>query len=86
MMAFRATDGSKICGWHTIPGPGEAGSDTWKNPASLEHGGGGTWTSYSLDPALVFCSFRWAIPDPISTTMRGRVPTCSPTRLLRLMR
>ena len=50
MMAFRATDGSKIWGWHTIPGPGETGSDTWKNPASLEHGGGGTWTSYSLDP------------------------------------
>jgi alcohol dehydrogenase (cytochrome c) len=50
MMAFRATDGSKIWAWHTIPGPSETGSDTWNNPASLEHGGGGTWTSYSLDP------------------------------------
>ncbi len=50
MMAFRAADGTKIWGWHTIPGPGETGSDTWKNPASVEHGGGGTWTSYSLDP------------------------------------
>jgi len=50
MMAFRATDGTKIWGFHTIPGPGETGSDTWENPASVEHGGGGTWTSYSLDP------------------------------------
>lgn len=50
MMAFRATDGTKIWGFHTIPGLGETGSDTWKNPASIEHGGGGTWTSYSLDP------------------------------------
>ncbi len=50
MMAFRAGDGSKIWGWHTIPSPGETGSETWRNPASIEHGGGGTWTSYSLDP------------------------------------
>jgi alcohol dehydrogenase (cytochrome c) len=49
MMAFRASDGAKIWGFHTIPGPGETGSDTWKNPASIAHGGGGTWTSYSLD-------------------------------------
>ena len=51
MMAFRATDGEKIWGFNTIPGPGETGSNTWKNPASIAHGGGGTWTSYSLDPA-----------------------------------
>lgn len=50
MMAFRATDGTKVWGWHTIPGPGEVGAETWKVPASIEHGGGGTWTSYSLDP------------------------------------
>ena len=50
MMAFRATDGTKVWGWHTIPGPEEPGSETWKKPASIEHGGGGTWTSYSLDP------------------------------------
>ncbi len=51
MMAFRASDGTKLWGFHTIPGPGETGSDTWKNPASIAHGGGGTWTSYSLDRA-----------------------------------
>ena len=51
MMAFRASDGTKLWGFHTIPGPDETGSDTWKNPASIAHGGGGTWTSYSLDRA-----------------------------------
>ena len=50
MMAFRAADGTKIWGFHTIPGSGETGSETWKNPASIAHGGGATWTSYSLDP------------------------------------
>jgi PQQ-dependent dehydrogenase (methanol/ethanol family) len=50
MMAFRAADGTKIWGFHTIPGGGETGTETWKNPASIAHGGGATWTSYSLDP------------------------------------
>ena len=50
MMAFRARDGGKLWGFHTIPSPGETGSETWKIAASIEHGGGGTWTSYSLDP------------------------------------
>ena len=49
MMAVRATDGTVIWRFNTIPGPGETGSDTWENPASFEHGGGATWTSYSLD-------------------------------------
>ena len=51
MMAFRASDGEKVWSFYTIPFPGETGSDTWKNPASAEHGGGSTWTSYSLDAA-----------------------------------
>ncbi|MGD0505131.1 MAG: PQQ-binding-like beta-propeller repeat protein [Steroidobacteraceae bacterium] len=49
VMALRATDGTDIWSFNTIPGPGETGSDTWENPGSYEHGGGATWTSYSLD-------------------------------------
>jgi len=49
MMAFRASDGEKVWSFYTIPAPGEIGSNTWENPASVEHGGGSTWTSYSLD-------------------------------------
>ena len=51
MMAFRTSDGEKIWGFNTIPGRGETGSDTWENASSIAHGGGGTWTSYSLDPS-----------------------------------
>jgi alcohol dehydrogenase (cytochrome c) len=51
MMAFRLTDGEKIWGFNLIPGPGETGSETWKNLDSIAHGGGGTWTSFSLDAA-----------------------------------
>jgi alcohol dehydrogenase (cytochrome c) len=51
MMAFGGADGTKIWGFHTIPGRGETGSETWKNLDSINHGGGATWTSYSLDPA-----------------------------------
>ena len=51
MMAVHAADGTDVWRFHTIPGPGETGSDTWKNPVSIEHGGGATWTSYSLDTA-----------------------------------
>jgi alcohol dehydrogenase (cytochrome c) len=51
MMAFRVTDGEKIWGFNLIPGPGETGSETWMNLDSIAHGGGGTWTSFSLDVA-----------------------------------
>jgi alcohol dehydrogenase (cytochrome c) len=49
VMAVRATDGAAIWSFNTIPAPGETGSETWENPGSFEHGGGATWTSYSLD-------------------------------------
>jgi len=49
MMAFAARDGHKVWGFNTVPRVGEPGAETWLDPASLAHGGGGTWTSYSLN-------------------------------------
>ena len=49
VMAVRATDGTVIWSFNTIPAPGETGSETWEKAGSYEHGGGATWTSYSLD-------------------------------------
>ena len=49
MMAFKAADGTKVWGFNTVPNPGDPGSETWKDPESIKHGGGGTWTAYSLD-------------------------------------
>lgn len=51
MMAFNADDGKRIWGFYTIPSPNQTGGDTWKNPASIAHGGGSLWTSFSLDTA-----------------------------------
>jgi alcohol dehydrogenase (cytochrome c) len=64
MMAFRAFDGAKVWGFYVVPGHGEVGSDTWENPASVEHGGGSTWTSYSLDPAAGLLMIPVGNPAP----------------------
>ncbi len=48
---FDAATGKEVWRFHTVPGPGEAGYETWQIPASAKRGGGGTWTSYTLDPA-----------------------------------
>ena len=47
--AFRATDGTPVWRFNTIPKPGEAGFETWKNPKGIPMGGGAVWTSFALD-------------------------------------
>ncbi len=49
--AFDAKTGKEVWRFNTIPEGKEAGAETWKIPATVKHGGGGTWTSYTLDPA-----------------------------------
>lgn len=49
MMAFDARTGRKLWTFNLIPGPGERGNDTWPGE-TWKHGGGGTWSSYTLDP------------------------------------
>ena len=47
--AFRLSDGSEVWRFNTVPKPGEAGYDTWKNPAKIPVGGGAVWAAFSLD-------------------------------------
>jgi PQQ-dependent dehydrogenase (methanol/ethanol family) len=47
--AFRASDGTPVWRFNTVPKPGEPGFDTWKNPKGIPMGGGAVWTSFSLD-------------------------------------
>jgi len=49
MMAYDAATGREVWRFNTIPMPGEVGYDTWKNGVSAETGGGGMWTSFTLD-------------------------------------
>jgi glucose dehydrogenase len=61
MYALDATSGRIVWEFYLVPkkpgdperGPQGAGAppaDTWRNPPAIEIAGGGTWTSYSLDP------------------------------------
>src|SRR5206468_1531258 len=47
--AFRASDGTPVWRFNTVPKPGEPGFDTWKNPKGIPMGGGAVWTSFALD-------------------------------------
>ena len=49
--AYDAQSGEQAWRFHTIPGPGEPGHDTWSGNA-WEHGGGSVWVTGSYDPAL----------------------------------
>jgi alcohol dehydrogenase (cytochrome c) len=53
---------------HTIPAPGEPGSDTWKTGPEAhsvdawKHGGGATWVNGSYDPVLN--TIYWGVGNP----------------------
>jgi PQQ-dependent dehydrogenase (methanol/ethanol family) len=48
--AFDLQTGRQLWSFHTIPAAGEPGAETWAGE-SWKRGGGGTWTSYTIDPA-----------------------------------
>jgi alcohol dehydrogenase (cytochrome c) len=49
--AYDAKTGREVWRTHTIPAPGEKGSETWKNDA-WKTGGGSIWVTPSYDPEL----------------------------------
>ena len=51
MMAFDAATGREVWRFNTIPVANETGADTWSAGSLAWTGGGGLWTSYTLDPA-----------------------------------
>jgi alcohol dehydrogenase (cytochrome c) len=50
MFAFDAQTGRELWRFNTIPESGEFGADTWTGD-SAKTGGGGTWSTYAIDPA-----------------------------------
>jgi len=46
--AFSVHDGKRLWDWRSIPGPGEAGHDTWPGD-SWQHGGGAVWNGLAID-------------------------------------
>jgi len=63
MMAYDAKTGKLVWSFNLIPQPGEYGNDTWAGD-SWKHGGGGTWSSYTLDPATGELFIPVANPAP----------------------
>ena len=59
--AFDARTGKEVWRFHTIPGPGEKGHETWSGD-SWQTGGGSVWVTPSYDPALNLT--YWGVGNP----------------------
>jgi alcohol dehydrogenase (cytochrome c) len=62
--AFDAETGREAWRFHTIPAPGEAGSDTWAGD-SWKTGGGGVWQIGAYDPELNLIYWGTGNPYPV---------------------
>ena len=65
MMAFDEKTGKQLWRFDLIPEGSEAGADTWDRSNTAAHGGGSTWTSYSIDQStgLVYVPVGNPAPD-----------------------
>jgi alcohol dehydrogenase (cytochrome c) len=59
--AYDARTGDRLWRFHTIPGPGEPGHESWGGD-SWKTGGGPTWLTGSYDPALN--TLYWGVGNP----------------------
>jgi alcohol dehydrogenase (cytochrome c) len=61
LAAYDVMTGQQQWKFDTIPGPGEAGHETWQGEA-WKTGGGGTWVTGSYDPSLDL--LYWGVGNP----------------------
>jgi alcohol dehydrogenase (cytochrome c) len=61
--AFDATTGREVWRFHTIPGPGERGNDTWSGE-SWKTGGAAVWNAGAYDPETNLVFFGTGNPAP----------------------
>ncbi len=67
--AYNADDGSLAWTFHTVPNPGEFGSETWPQPDDpysevYKYGGGSVWQTPAVDPELGLVYFSTGNPGP----------------------
>ena len=71
LKAFDAKDGHPIWTFYTIPGPGEAGHETWpRDSDAWKYGGATVWQTPAVDPELGLLYFTTGNPGP---DFNGRV-------------
>jgi alcohol dehydrogenase (cytochrome c) len=65
IMAYEAASGREVWRFTTIPTGNEIGADSWKTQEWAQHGGGGTWSHFALDPltAELFVPVGNPVPD-----------------------
>jgi len=68
--AFDQNTGREVWKLYTVPGPGEAGNDTWKGD-SWKFGGGVAWHIGSYDPTLNLLYYGTSNPAPWGASIRG---------------
>ena len=61
LAAYDVSTGQQQWRFNTIPGPGEAGHETWENQA-WQSGGGATWNTGSYDPSTGL--LYWGVGNP----------------------
>ena len=61
--AYDAKSGKRVWRFHTVPGPGEPGHDTWEGD-SWKTGGAPTWLTGSFDPELNLIYWGTGNPSP----------------------
>ena len=59
--AYSPVDGKRLWRFYTVPGPGEAGHETW-GAESWKRGGGATWLTGSYDPEWDL--LYWGVGNP----------------------
>jgi len=63
--AYDPKTGARIWRFYTVPGPGEAGSETWPAADVMARGGGATWVTGSYDPELNMVYWGTGNPNPL---------------------
>ena len=73
VMAYDAETGKEVWRFNTIPRAGEPGAESWVTAGSARFGGGGTWTTYTIDisEGEVFIPVGNPSPDLLPDTRPG---------------